>query len=299
MTKTNRGLVEYARAQLGRPYWYGTFGQIGSEKLLNDKAKQYKNQFSNARLQRARDRGDFGKKVHDCLGLWKGYMMSESPEAEAVYNSKYDYSADSIFKAATEKGTIDTIPNIEGLGLYKKGHFGVYLGNGREIEARGFDYGVLEDAVSNTAFTHWFKVPHIEYGEATTPAPAPEAQNSPKKSEDEIVSEVIAGVWGNGSQRKKRLTEAGYNYDSIQSAVNARLKGTAKAPEAPKSDSWTGLVTTQSSPLRVRQSPSLNSPVVRLVAKGTKLQLTGGVVSGFYKLSDGSGYVSANYIRRI
>ena len=30
MTKTNAGLVEYCRAQLGLPYWYGTFGQTAS-----------------------------------------------------------------------------------------------------------------------------------------------------------------------------------------------------------------------------------------------------------------------------
>ena len=26
LAKTNVGLVDYARNQLGRPYWYGTFG---------------------------------------------------------------------------------------------------------------------------------------------------------------------------------------------------------------------------------------------------------------------------------
>ena len=28
--KTGQGLVEYALAQLGRPYWWGTFGQLVS-----------------------------------------------------------------------------------------------------------------------------------------------------------------------------------------------------------------------------------------------------------------------------
>ena len=28
--KTATGLVEYAIAQLGKPYWYGTFGQTAS-----------------------------------------------------------------------------------------------------------------------------------------------------------------------------------------------------------------------------------------------------------------------------
>ena len=37
MSKTAKGLVEYARAQLGRPYWWGTFGQTdtGVGELLN------------------------------------------------------------------------------------------------------------------------------------------------------------------------------------------------------------------------------------------------------------------------
>ena len=34
MRKTAKGLVKYAKAQLGNPYWYGTFGQKGYS-LLN------------------------------------------------------------------------------------------------------------------------------------------------------------------------------------------------------------------------------------------------------------------------
>lgn len=40
---------------------------------------------------------------------------------------------------------------------------------------------------------------------------------------DQIADEVIAGQWGNGADRKKRLTDAGYNYDAVQNAVNAKL----------------------------------------------------------------------------
>jgi len=41
-----------------------------------------------------------------------------------------------------------------------------------------------------------------------------------KKSVDEIAKEVIKGKWGNGDERKLRLTEAGYDYYVIQSRVN-------------------------------------------------------------------------------
>ena len=36
----------------------------------------------------------------------------------------------------------------------------------------------------------------------------------------ELVQEILAGKWGNGDERKSRLTDAGYNYDEVQSMVN-------------------------------------------------------------------------------
>lgn len=46
-----------------------------------------------------------------------------------------------------------------------------------------------------------------------------------KKSVDEIAQEVIAGKWGSGSERKKALEKAGYNYATIQTRVNQILLG--------------------------------------------------------------------------
>lgn len=45
-----------------------------------------------------------------------------------------------------------------------------------------------------------------------------------KKTTDQIAREVIQGQWGNGAQRKQRLTAAGYNYNTIQRRVNQLLK---------------------------------------------------------------------------
>ena len=44
-----------------------------------------------------------------------------------------------------------------------------------------------------------------------------------KKSVDEVAREVIQGKWGNGSERKNRLTAAGYNYNEVQKKVNSIL----------------------------------------------------------------------------
>ena len=45
-----------------------------------------------------------------------------------------------------------------------------------------------------------------------------------KKSNEDIAKEVIAGKWGNGVERKKRLTAAGYDYNKIQAIVNKLMK---------------------------------------------------------------------------
>lgn len=51
-----------------------------------------------------------------------------------------------------------------------------------------------------------------------------------KKPVDVIAKEVIAGIWGSGSDRKIRLANAGYDYAIVQAKVNEILKGTVTSP---------------------------------------------------------------------
>lgn len=57
--------------------------------------------------------------------------------------------------------------------------------------------------------------------------PLPEIK--PLKSVLEVAQEVIAGKWGNGTERKKRLSDAGYAYDVVQAEVNKLLQGNKKS----------------------------------------------------------------------
>ncbi len=64
--------------------------------------------------------------------------------------------------------------------------------------------------------------------------------NTNTKSVTELAKEVIAGKWGIGSDRKKRLNDAGYDYSAVQEKVNELLnvivtKETLKSPAEPKS----------------------------------------------------------------
>ena len=47
---------------------------------------------------------------------------------------------------------------------------------------------------------------------------------TPQKSVDELAREVIAGKWGSGEERRKKLAAAGYNYSAVQDRVNELMK---------------------------------------------------------------------------
>lgn len=50
------------------------------------------------------------------------------------------------------------------------------------------------------------------------------APKLPRKTVDELAHEVIDGVWGKDDERKKNLTDTGYDYDAVQNRVNEILE---------------------------------------------------------------------------
>jgi LysM repeat protein len=61
----------------------------------------------------------------------------------------------------------------------------------------------------------------VNLGAPLTPATPPPASGG--QNVDTVAREVIAGKWGNGSDRKARLTASGYDYSAVQARVNAIL----------------------------------------------------------------------------
>ena len=47
-----------------------------------------------------------------------------------------------------------------------------------------------------------------------------------------IADEVIAGKWGNGEDRKNKLSRAGYNYSEVQALVNQKLTGSSTSSKS-------------------------------------------------------------------
>ena len=116
-----------------------------------------------------------GVRIFDCVGLIKCFMWHDYSEKNASYYNKEvpDKNETGFFNEATEKGSIDTIPEIPGLMVYQPGHIGVYLGNGQVIEATAaFDKKIVityfkgnhpDTSYKRTTWTHWFKMPYLNY----------------------------------------------------------------------------------------------------------------------------------------
>ena len=161
--KQNKFLVEYCYSQLGRPYWYGTFGQIGTEKLYKEKKNQYKTQYPPNKWTEQSFREQFGKRVHDCVGLIKGAMWSDQFNSVPKYDPKTDVSANDMIELCTECGPIKTIPEMPGLIVWKEGHVGVYIGGGVCIEAKGHSFGVVQSQIKDRGFEKWGYCPFFTY----------------------------------------------------------------------------------------------------------------------------------------
>lgn len=88
------------------------------------------------------------------------------------------------------------------------GNYGNEPERSKKLKAEGYDPKAVQSEVNRI----------LKAGTGTTKKPVP------KKSVNELAKEVIAGKWGDGDERRKKLTAKGYNYSAVQKEVN-RLVG--------------------------------------------------------------------------
>ena len=161
--KTGQGLAEYAIAQLGRPYWWGCFGQRADGALYAQKKKQYPGYYTAADFQ-----SQYGQKVHDCCGLIKGYLWCDTPDGSPKYNAAQDVAVEGLYRKCNRKGGITTMPDTPGVCVFmaNMGHVGVYIGNGEVVEAMGHAYGVVKTKLAGRGWAYWGMPDWISYDDA-------------------------------------------------------------------------------------------------------------------------------------
>lgn len=161
MEKSLEGLLAHAKAQLGQYYGYAFYGQAPTAGYIDWSAKQYPAMWQNGRVAKAKQRMAPGQRWYDCAGLIKSYWMQSSATAPAKYNAAYDKSADGLYRICGKTGKIATMPKTKGTLVFMVNasgtmtHCGIYAGSEQVLEARGFDYGVVQTKLSGRAWSHW------------------------------------------------------------------------------------------------------------------------------------------------
>ncbi|MGN0135899.1 hypothetical protein [Anaerotignum sp.] len=144
---TGKELAAFARSKLGTAYVYGMKGDV----LTKEKYERLKILFGP--LVWESDKNKIGQVCVDCSGLisWGTGIQRNS--------QGYHDTAEQIFPIST----VNQAPI--GAAVWKKGHIGIYMGDGKYIAADGSPYGVRMSTVAGSGFTHWFCLKDIHYEE--------------------------------------------------------------------------------------------------------------------------------------
>ena len=167
--KNNLDLVKWAQMAYDNKWGY-VWGSHGNVLTANELKRLEKTFGSHVTDKEEYIKSHWlGRRTSDCVGLIKGYGWYDETSGTIKYgtNGMKDVTADGMFNSAVEKGPISTMPDIPGIAVWHQGHIGVYIGNGYVIHAANTYDGVIKTPITSSGWTHWLKVPYINYIEET------------------------------------------------------------------------------------------------------------------------------------
>lgn len=166
--------LERIKKRVGQGYiWSNYFKSKTTEAVIEATRKKalgfsgsnpFKNDGNSGRTYANKCRRWIGKYAGDCSGMIKAAWW-EDPLGNIIYKYKGypDTNEAGMIRDAKVKGSIANIPEKPGLGVQFPGHIGVYIGNGKVIEARGVNYGVVVTDIKDRPWQNYLEIPFVDY----------------------------------------------------------------------------------------------------------------------------------------
>lgn len=101
--------------------------------------------------------------------------------------------------------------------------------------------GILDGYEYALDLNHFFGDAAAWRAYATGNASADVPDNTPSKTVEQLAEEVINGLWGNGDDRKNRLSVAGYEPEAVQKRVNEKLAPAVRTYTVVSGDTLSGI----------------------------------------------------------
>lgn len=188
------------QASAKRPYWYGCCYDLCTKDKLREKAKQYPSHYTSERMGKYLADIKAGQIAADCVGgAIKGAAWTRLG-TRLKQRNRYgcpDKSADGMFDYCKSQGSawgeISTLPEIPCVAVRKAGHVGMYIGGGKVVEWMDFAHGCVMTDLKKRPWTHWYKLPWVDYGAVSDKADRQEPSQA-VPSETTLEHRAVKGV---------------------------------------------------------------------------------------------------------
>jgi hypothetical protein len=164
---------------------WGTFGGSITTSLISAKVKQYQSRYKPEYINKLKTFAGGNTRGVDCVGLIKSYLFCQGetykPGEQPKYNGCFDQNVSGFWAACKKRGmfsngksTVYSFAPIKSnssglpdapagtLVFYGSTHVGIYLGDGKTIEAPGSSLVGIR-AFTARAWTAWGLLDWIDY----------------------------------------------------------------------------------------------------------------------------------------
>lgn len=175
-------------------YVLNTWHTMWTQALQDAKVKYMVNKYGKNWKETGKGDGQYYNALH--CGKWVGHWVTDCSGlfywAFKELGGYMYHGSNTMWKSyCTDKGKLSDGKRTDGQVLKpgtavfvlkdggNRSHVGLYIGNGKVIEAAGQSSGVIYSDVSNKKWAEWGELKGVEYDAAPTPTPVPAPEPTP------------------------------------------------------------------------------------------------------------------------